>query len=131
VARRAGVTFDSLLQRAWADAFTAAGIRFEYTGRNEVGWPISSNPDGATYRPDFLLVDLDVWVEVKPSGRDIKAELWKYAAFKRRVLNGELPGRDAVVATGRPTRKKLKRSGAGPTAGAAGDTGGGPTRLDG
>lgn len=57
--RYAGVRFRSRLEARWAVFMDALGVRWEYE-------PEGFDLGGLRYLPDFLLSDLDCWVEVKP-----------------------------------------------------------------
>jgi hypothetical protein len=106
---RAGVTWTySGTEDAWLYALDTGRIEPPRGDRMLKGFPISRN--GKTcYRPDYWLPEVRLYVEVKPSGRDIRRELWKPTAFARACRAGEWPGRDVVVVTGSPTKAKLAR----------------------
>lgn len=91
---------------AWFYALAMGRIEPPRSDRTLEGFPISRNGK-TTYRPDYWLPQLGVYVEIKPTGRDIRAELWKPTAHARACRAGEWPGRDVVVITGKPTRAKL------------------------
>lgn len=56
-----GVTFRSTLEARWAFFFDSLGIRWEY----EPG--MLSLPGVGPYLPDFWLVAISSWIEIKPS----------------------------------------------------------------
>ncbi len=67
-----GTTFRSRLEARWAIFLDAADVRWLYEPE---GFAL---PSGA-YLPDFRLPDLDAWLEIKPEGKNEKAEhlLWE------------------------------------------------------
>jgi hypothetical protein len=121
------VEYDSGLEGShWTPALDSTGLEWTYLGTEEAwfyalstgrlapprgdsnlaGFPISRNGQ-TTYRPDYWLPQLGLYLEIKPTGRNIKPELWKYVAFKRELHAGRWPGRDAVVVKGKPTARKV------------------------
>ena len=76
-----GYKFRSRLEARWAVFFDALGVKYEYEPE---GYKLSN---GEQYLPDFYLVDLDIYVEVKPcnaifvSDKGFDEGAGKYEAF--------------------------------------------------
>jgi hypothetical protein len=61
-------------------------------------------PNNKTYRPDFYLPDLDIWVEVKGRWYDQESrDKWEW--FHKEFPNSELWTKDVLKSKGIPTRK--------------------------
>lgn len=56
-----GVTFRSKLEAQWAVFWDELGVKWEYEPQT------FKFPDGKQYTPDFWIVDLALWVEIKPN----------------------------------------------------------------
>lgn len=68
-----GVRFRSRLEARWAVFWDELGVKWEYEPQT------FKFPDGKQYTPDFWIVDLALWVEIKPNAKiahEEKAE-WK------------------------------------------------------
>ena len=58
-----GVTFRSKLEAQWAVFWDELGVKWQYE-------PLTFKlPDGKQYTPDFWIVDLALWVEIKPNAK--------------------------------------------------------------
>lgn len=69
----AGCRFRSRLEARWAVFFDALGIKWLYEPQ---GFEL---PSGEWYLPDFHLTEMGLWVEVKGSEDDFRADGAKYA----------------------------------------------------
>lgn len=79
-----GIQFRSRTEARWAVAFDRLGIRWQYE-------PEGYSFDGQdAYLPDFLLPDLDLWVEVKGQSPTLE----EFANASRLAL---ADGRDVVI----------------------------------
>ena len=58
-----GVIFRSRLEAQWAVFWDELGVKWEYEPKT---FPLS---DGKQYTPDFWIVDLALWVEIKPNAK--------------------------------------------------------------
>lgn len=78
----AGHRFRSRTEARWAVFFDALGIRWDYESEG-------FDMDGVLYLPDFLLGDLDLWVEIKgqtPNEQELLKGMLLSVGTKRRVL---------------------------------------------
>lgn len=88
----AGHRFRSRTEARWAVFFDALGIRWGYETEG-------FSMDGLLYLPDFLLSDLDLWVEIKgqsPNKEELLKGMRLSLGTKRRVLflfGEQWPGR--------------------------------------
>lgn len=58
-----GVRFRSRLEAQWAVFWDELGVKWEYEPQT------FKFPDGKQYTPDFWIVDLALWVEIKPNAK--------------------------------------------------------------
>jgi hypothetical protein len=68
-----GVIFRSRLEAQWAVFWDELGVKWEYEPQT------FKLPDGNQYTPDFWIVDLALWVEIKPNAKIAHEEkaMWK------------------------------------------------------
>ncbi|MEG4120572.1 hypothetical protein QUA43_24270 [Microcoleus sp. N9_B4] len=68
-----GETFRSKLEAQWAVFWDELGVKWEYEPQ------MFELPDGKQYIPDFWIVDLALWVEIKPNAKIAREEdaKWK------------------------------------------------------
>lgn len=80
--RYRGYRFRSRLEARWAVFFDALGIKWEYEAEGfnlgDVGW----------YLPDFWLVDMKIWVEVKPEAASPleREKVYKLSALRQEYV---------------------------------------------
>lgn len=80
-----GTKYRSKTEARWAIYFDRLGIRAVHEART---FDLS---DHVLYTPDFYLVDLDVWVEVKPEASNIRnAERWKVDQLASTLSHGRV-----------------------------------------
>lgn len=63
-----GVTFRSKLEAQWAVFWDELGVKWEYEPQTFL------LSDGKQYTPDFWIVDLGLWVEIKPNAKIAREE---------------------------------------------------------
>lgn len=91
--RYKGYRFRSRLEARWAVFFDALGVKWEYEPE---GYHLPSGP----YLPDFLLPEVDAWIEVKPNteidpiANILIAELANATGRRAMIVKG-LPMEDA------------------------------------
>jgi hypothetical protein len=90
-----GHKFRSRIEARWAVFFEALGLRYEYEVE---GFKL---PSGGAYLPDFLLPDMNVFVEVKPNDQLELAELRKLDHF---ALDGDC---QLLLILGSPTSHEM------------------------
>src|SRR6266511_5781249 len=66
-----GYRFRSRLEARWAVFFDTLGVRYEYESQGFCVGAIYGNGREWTYLPDFHLIDLGTWVEVKGSLNEV------------------------------------------------------------
>jgi hypothetical protein len=93
--RYRGYRFRSRLEARWAVFFDDLGIPFEYELEGY------SLPSGAAYLPDFVLPNLRVYVEVKPTEKLAISELKKIVEF---ALAGD---HQLLLIVGSPTQETM------------------------
>lgn len=92
----AGCRFRSRLEARWAVFFDTLGIKWEY---EKEGFKL---PDGTYYLPDFWLMEMGLWFEVKPAKLDEKygGFLWPEGLQVHELA--EMTGTNSIVMCGAP-----------------------------
>lgn len=90
-----GYRFRSRLEARWAVFFDALGLRWEY---EKEGFEFD---DGTRYLPDFWMLDLGCWIEIKP---EIAFGSWPDDGFRELCLLEEQSKNRAVMLCGSPGR---------------------------
>lgn len=90
-----GHRFRSRLEARWAVFFDALGVRYQYDLEAQ------DLPSGASYRPDFYLEELELYVEVGPLKRVPLADLKCIVEF---AVDGDRP---LLLIVGIPVQEKM------------------------